>query len=109
MAYMITKDHPSLSHDKDEIILSDGGDKGGGAEATSKSVSSCLYLKSSSRDPQPLDREAVLRRLRHHKCVTKLRNKLEAMLGVPGSDSGSSSEQALRQRWLELDDGFCFP
>ncbi|KAI5665863.1 hypothetical protein M9H77_15716 [Catharanthus roseus] len=72
------------------------------------SVTSQLYLlKSSSssstrRPSESLDKEIVLRRIRHHKSMNKVRNALQSLLAnSPASDS--------EYKWLELGDNFSSP
>jgi hypothetical protein len=62
-------------------------------------ISSQLHLKPS---PQALDKEAVLRRIRHHKSLNKVRGAFQALVSV----SGASIQD---QKWLNQDDAFSSP
>ncbi|KAM3363587.1 hypothetical protein P3S68_018441 [Capsicum galapagoense] len=68
-------------------------------ESGSAVISSQLYLKSSH---QNLDKNVVLRRLRQHKCLQKVRANLKAAL-----DSYSTMDH--QHKWLEQGDVFCAP
>lgn len=58
-------------------------------------VSNQLFLKSSSKS---LDKQLVLRRIRHRKSLNKVKTAFEALLGTPQSQS----------QWLQ-DDAFSAP
>ncbi|GMP31600.1 hypothetical protein CsSME_00005748 [Camellia sinensis var. sinensis] len=76
------------------------------------SVTSYLYLKSSSAHStsEPLDKDVVLRRIRHHKCLNKIRSPFQALLSSSFSCSGQADMVAAhQQRWLEQDDAFSAP
>ncbi|XVE82711.1 hypothetical protein DITRI_Ditri16bG0027900 [Diplodiscus trichospermus] len=68
---------------------------------TAKAVSIQLQIKSSGRSsPEALDKEVVLRRIRHHKCKTIVKSAFQALVG--------SSAQA-QEKWMELGDAFTCP
>ncbi|EOX91260.1 Uncharacterized protein TCM_000507 [Theobroma cacao] len=68
---------------------------------TTNPVTSQLQIKSSARSsPEALDKEVVLRRLRHHKCKNKAKSAFQALVG--------SSAQA-QEKWMELGDAFTCP
>lgn len=71
------------------------------AESGSRVISSQLYLKSSSHEN--LDKNVVLRRLRYHKCLLKVRGNLKTLL-----DSYSTRDY-YEHKWLEQGDVFCSP
>ncbi|CAA0840903.1 Protein of unknown function (DUF1162 [Striga hermonthica] len=68
------------------------------------SISSQLLLKSSS---QSLDKSEVLRRIRHHKAMNKVKNTLRA-LSRPDSDDYYSDEFH-QHKWLQQGDCFTSP
>ncbi|TMW93216.1 hypothetical protein EJD97_012013 [Solanum chilense] len=68
---------------------------------TERVISSQLYLKSSSHEN--LDKNVVLRRLRHHKYLQKVRGNLKTLL-----DSYSTRDY-YEHKWLEQGDVFCSP
>ncbi|KAF7136549.1 hypothetical protein RHSIM_Rhsim08G0109000 [Rhododendron simsii] len=95
MASMASKSHPISQ--AEEVSISDGSR----AKSTTEAVTSCIHLKSSSGQiSQPLDKEVVLRRIRHHKCLNKIRNTFQALLSTPPPSE---------HRWLEPDDAFSAP
>ena len=68
---------------------------------TTNPVTSQLQIKSSAlSSPEALDKEVVLRRIRHHKCKTKVKSVFQALVG--------SSGQA-QEKWMELGDAFTCP
>ncbi|XWS41980.1 hypothetical protein CRYUN_Cryun17cG0129000 [Craigia yunnanensis] len=68
---------------------------------TNNPVTNQLQIKSSARSsPEALDKEVVLRRIRHHKCKNKVKSAFQALVG--------SSEQA-QEKWMELGDAFTCP
>lgn len=74
---------------------------------TIKPVTSQLYLKSSSaaarHGSETLDKNVVLRRIRHHKSMNKVRNAFQALLAA--DDTVADNEQ----KWLQLGDTFSSP
>ncbi|KAL7193184.1 hypothetical protein ACSBR2_024903 [Camellia fascicularis] len=75
------------------------------------SVTSYLYLKSSSAhsSSEPLDKDVVLRRIRHHKCLNKIRSPFQALLSSSFSSGQADMVAAHQHRWLEQDDAFSAP
>ncbi|XXG49289.1 hypothetical protein AAC387_Pa02g3510 [Persea americana] len=74
---------------------------------TRKPVTSCLYIKPHpASDPErqrvSLDKDVVLRRIRHRKRVNKVQNVLQALLTAPVSDVSADER-------LWLDDAFSAP
>ncbi|KAL6957104.1 hypothetical protein U1Q18_011783 [Sarracenia purpurea var. burkii] len=102
MSFMKSKNQPSSFAQSQEVKLSDGRDKGG--EEATNSVTSCLYLKSSS---QPLDKNVVLRRIRHHKNLNKIRSTFQGLLGGPSPSEKAGTVAAHQQK--SLDDAFFSP
>ncbi|KAK4367696.1 hypothetical protein RND71_011488 [Anisodus tanguticus] len=71
------------------------------SESGSSVISSQLYLKSSH---QTMDKNVVRRRIRHHKCLQKVRANLQALL-----DTSSTKNYDYEHKWLEQGDVFCSP
>lgn len=94
---MISKNQPSLSEDAEKMSFSnkDGSEPLG-------SVSSQLFLKSSA---QSLDKDVVLRRLRHHKTMSKVKNAFQAML----APRLANTEEPYEEKWLQKGDSFTSP
>ena len=68
---------------------------------TTNAVTSQLQIKSSARSsPETLDKEAVLRRIRHHKCKNKVKSAFQALVGSSGQT---------QEKWMELGDAFTCP
>lgn len=61
-------------------------------------VSSQLQIAGSS--PEGLDKQVVLRRIRYHKCKSKVQSVLQALV--------VSSGQA-QEKWMEMGDAFTCP
>ncbi|KAK8663923.1 hypothetical protein V6N13_083728 [Hibiscus sabdariffa] len=68
---------------------------------TTQAVSSQLQIKASAgSSPEGLDKGVVLRRIRYHKCKSKVQSALQALVG--------SSGQA-QDKWVEMGDAFTCP
>ncbi|KAI4327521.1 hypothetical protein L6164_019970 [Bauhinia variegata] len=67
-------------------------------------VSSQLHLKSVS---QALDKQVVLRRIRHRKSLNKVKSALETLLGHSEAKDGAFS--AHDRKWLQQEDAFSAP
>ncbi|GMI67269.1 hypothetical protein HRI_000396200 [Hibiscus trionum] len=61
-------------------------------------VTSQLQIKSSA---EALEKEAVLRRIRNHKCKNRVRSVFQALVG--GGDGQA------QEKWMELGDAFTCP
>ncbi|CAN6338788.1 unnamed protein product [Urochloa humidicola] len=89
-----------------------GGDGEGGSvdAAAAAPVTSCLYLRPGAGS---LDRDAVLRRIRHRRRHNRLRDTLRSMLQAPPPAAAAEQESvdggAERQRPWPLDDAFSAP
>ncbi|GLU19953.1 hypothetical protein SLE2022_361730 [Rubroshorea leprosula] len=105
MAFTLSKAHePSFLETKEKAmnVMKQGSEEGGDVQTLSP-ITSHLCLKSSaSSSPEALDKEAVLRRIRHHKSLNKVRTALHAM-------AGGSGKTNWEQKWLELTDAFSCP
>lgn len=97
MAFMISKTQQASisepSHSGGEIQTESANDR----------VTSQLYLKTS----ESLDREIVLRRIRHHKAMNKVRNSLQSLFR--GAQPHTPVSDYYEQKWLELGDTFSSP
>lgn len=91
MAFPISKE--KIGSDHQDSVETESGNR--------VVISSQLYLKSSSHEN--LDKNVVLRRLRHHKCLQKVRGNLKTLL-----DSYSTKDYS-EHKWLEQGDVFCSP
>nr|DAD30991.1 TPA_asm: hypothetical protein HUJ06_009842 [Nelumbo nucifera] len=60
-----------------------------------------MYLKPSHAS-ETLDKDNVLRRIRHHKHVNKVQNALHALLSSPFSSGGADNAPIREQRWLDF-------
>lgn len=105
MAFMISKGQPSsFSEETSEKLrfnTNRDDDVDGSSEPQVGSVSNQLSLKSSP--PRSLDKDVVLRRLRHHKTMIKVKNAFQAVL-PPHPDAHDQLE-----KWLQQGDSFTSP
>lgn len=72
--------------------------------ARDSAISSELHLKSSlssKSSSQTLDKEVVLRRIRHQKSLNRIKSVFESFQGCSAS--------AQEQKWLQQDDVFSSP
>ncbi|CAA2981303.1 Hypothetical predicted protein [Olea europaea subsp. europaea] len=97
MAFMISKNQPSFS--ESEKVTEEA--------ETLDSVTTQLFLKSSSsrRSAQRLDKDVVVRRLRFHKTLNRVKNTFQAIRAP--QDGGTVSDY--NEKWLEQGDNFSFP
>lgn len=87
---MVSKNQQSFSVTDAEAALNQHFEDGKVSPITSQ-----LYLKSSGRSTQEsLDKEAVLRRIRHHKSMNRIRSALQTLA---------------EQKLMELGDSFSSP
>ncbi|KAJ1419092.1 hypothetical protein SESBI_15360 [Sesbania bispinosa] len=75
------------------------------ATATAGAISSQLHLKSPKASSETLDKQVVLRRIRHRKSINRIKSAFE---GLRGSTEGKTAS-AQEQKWLEQDDAFSAP
>ncbi|KAL0377794.1 UNVERIFIED_CONTAM: hypothetical protein Sradi_3084900 [Sesamum radiatum] len=97
MAFMISKNQPSSPEKMISFSHNDGS-----TEPLPGSVSTQLFLKSSA---QSLDKEVVLRRLRHHKTINRVKNAFQAML----APQPPAAEELYEEKWLQHGDTFTSP
>ena len=87
-----------------------GGDgREGSAEGEAAPVTSCLYLRPGAG---ALDRDAVLRRIRHRRRHNRLRDTLRSMVQAPASPPQPAEPDGdVERRHLPwpLDDAFSAP
>lgn len=101
MAFIVSENQQSFSEKETEV-----------EPTTKSSVTTFLYLKSSptagAHQPSSgsgfgtLNKDAVRRRIRHHKYLKKVQNTFHDLL-TPSSDFSAE------QKWLELGDVFSAP
>lgn len=94
MAFMISR----VESGTEKVSLDHQEDKN---STTVNAVSSELHLKSSKFSSQTLDKEVVLRRLRHHRSINRIKSAFEGLRVC------STSTQ--EQMWLQQDDVFSSP
>ncbi|PIN04127.1 hypothetical protein CDL12_23342 [Handroanthus impetiginosus] len=94
MAFMVSNNQPSFSDKAEKMSFSSKDES-----EPIGSVSSQLFLKSSSHN---LDKDVVLRRLRHHKTMSKVRNAFQSMLAA-------DTEELCVEKWLQQGDTFTSP
>lgn len=95
MAFMIPNAHQSFS-EAEKLNLNHPDDK-------DTQISRQLYLKSSSAQAssKTLDKDVILKRIRHRKNLNKVRNAFHAL--------ERSLVSANQQKWLDPDDAFSSP
>ncbi|KAI5319464.1 hypothetical protein L3X38_039172 [Prunus dulcis] len=74
------------------------------SEAQSSSITSHVYLKSSAG--AAMDRDVVLRRIRHHKNLSKVKSAFQSLMG---SSQEAASVTSVDQTWLHQEDTFSSP
>ena len=82
----------------------DGGE--GSVEGEAAPVTSCLYLRPGAG---ALDRDAVLRRIRHRRRHNRLRDTLRSMVQAPQPAEPDGMDGAERHLPWPLDDAFSAP
>nr|XP_048335980.1 uncharacterized protein LOC125423973 [Ziziphus jujuba var. spinosa] len=107
MAFIISKAQSSLSevqsngrlnHEKDGKDSSESPDTG-------SHITSELYLRSSSKS---LDKDVVLRRLRQHKSLNKIKGAFQALLSS-SSEHANYADSVQQQKWVDQNDNFSSP
>ncbi|EEF40060.1 conserved hypothetical protein [Ricinus communis] len=103
MAFMISQSQQSLSsEDKENQTQVELGPISTQLHLISSSSSSSSHSSSSSK---ALDKEVILRRIRHHKSLNKLRNVFQALAGSSEHVNFVSDNSA----GLDLQDVFSCP
>ena len=103
-SYMVSQNPPRAAHAGDR----DSDDGRAAAEVTP--VTSCLYLHRPGPGAGALDRDAVLRRIRHRRRHNRLRDTLRSMLQAPPPEPEPENTDVERQQlaW-QLEDAFSAP
>lgn len=111
MAFIICKarQQPSFSSESDlqkQNRTKDGDDQ----VVQSDTITSQLYLRSSSNSEAAaaLDRDMVLRRIRHHKNLRKVKTAFQALMGSSELQAKTSSPSGISS-WLDQEDSFSSP
>ncbi|GMI94071.1 HYPOXIA RESPONSE UNKNOWN PROTEIN 44 [Hibiscus trionum] len=93
MEFMVSKAERYVNYSPEENDSS---------EAVMNGVSRQVQIKASAggSSPEGLDKGVVLRRIRYHKCKSKVQSALQALVG--------SSGQA-QDKWMEMGDAFTCP
>uniref|UniRef100_A0A0E0BUR9 Uncharacterized protein n=1 Tax=Oryza glumipatula TaxID=40148 RepID=A0A0E0BUR9_9ORYZ len=102
MASMVSKNSPPATARHE-----DGGEGG-----TALTVTSCLYLHRPEPGAGALDKDAVLRRIRHRRRANRLRESLQSLLLTQQQQAAPPPETAAdkgRERLAWLDDAFSSP
>ncbi|KAL6317950.1 hypothetical protein AAG906_030997 [Vitis piasezkii] len=99
MSFLVSKPRPSSS-DYEKITHSDDRED----SDTLPTVTSYLHLKPA-QSSQTLDKDLVLRRIRHRKRVNKVRNLFQTLVSSPFSTTDSVRVQ--EKKWV--DDAFAAP
>jgi hypothetical protein len=87
---------PSAPHDE--------GDGGAAAGVTSR-----LYLHRPGPGAGPLEREAVLRRIRHRRRANRLQDTLRSLLVLQQAAPEPDGDGERPAAWLAVDDAFSSP
>lgn len=102
MAFLISKvENTTLPNSDDQKMKLNTTEENGNFNQTP--VSTELYLRSPSSS-KSLEKEAVLRRIRHHKYISKIKGTLEVLVR-----SSSTTAQGNEQMWVDQYDGFSTP
>lgn len=68
-----------------------------------------VCLRSSTRNStEALDKQIVLKRIRHHKYLSKLKSTFQALVTNDGSEQ-ANTVAVHQHRWLDHDDAFSSP
>ncbi|CAK7339470.1 unnamed protein product [Dovyalis caffra] len=101
MAFMISKAQQSFS-ETEKLKLNHPGVEDN--QALTSTISSQLHLKPSVHS---MDKDVILKRIRHHKTANKVKNAFRAL-----ATSGLGQENmvlANQRKWLDPDDMFSSP
>jgi hypothetical protein len=100
MAFMISKAQQSISEtEKSNQNHPEVEDK----QALTCPVSSQLHLKPSVHS---MDKDVILKRIRHHKRTNKVKNAIQALATFRGSLDQENMVLADQRKWLDPDDAF---
>ncbi|KAM1047991.1 hypothetical protein ACFX13_027841 [Malus domestica] len=113
MAFMISKaqqQQPSTFAEAASGKIKDGHEV---SPESQSSITSHVYLKSPTA--ASLDRDVVLRRIRHHKHVSKVKSAFQAFMGSsrsspePGTSPRTPTSNIHHETWLHQEDSFSSP
>lgn len=100
MAFMISKAQQCISEtEKSNQNHPEVEDK----QALACPVSSQLHLKPSVHS---MDKDVILKRIRHHKRTNKVKNAIQALATFTGSLDQENMVSADQRKWLDPDDAF---
>ncbi|KAH1080036.1 hypothetical protein J1N35_019797 [Gossypium stocksii] len=100
MDFMIHKAQPYFSV-TDEKMMNTNNPESEHGQQPNNIVTSQLQIRSSPRSsPEALEKEAVLRRIRYHKCKNRVKRAFQALVGGDGQ---------AQEKWMELGDAFTCP
>ncbi|POO02648.1 hypothetical protein TorRG33x02_016340 [Trema orientale] len=104
MAFVISEAQPSFSEaEKTSTILSHVSRAADREPEGPRPITSQLHLKSS----KSLNKDVVLRRIRHHKYLSRVRSAFQGL--VSSSEEGGYVDSVDEQRWLDQNDNFSSP
>lgn len=106
MDFIISEAQPSLSEVESRVNLNHTKDGKDSSETpgTGRHITSELYLRSSSKS---LDKDVVLRRIRHHKNLNRVRGALQALLS--SSEHANYADPVQQHKWVDQNDNFSSP
>ncbi|PRQ47767.1 hypothetical protein RchiOBHm_Chr2g0103311 [Rosa chinensis] len=110
MAFIISKAHQQPSFSSESDLQKQNHSKDGDDQVRSDSITSQLYLKSSSNSKAAaaLDRDVVLRRIRHYKNLRKVKTAFQALMGSSELQEATSTKTGIAS-WLDQEDSFSSP
>ncbi|KAJ4966319.1 hypothetical protein NE237_018168 [Protea cynaroides] len=105
MEFIVSKKQPTLSEEGTvmEVVVEEREET-----ETPNTVTRHLYLKPAHTS-ETLDKDQLLRRIRHRKRVNKFRNALLALLRSPFSSSSGVPDKVPVHHESWLDDAFSAP
>ncbi|KAM0970582.1 hypothetical protein ACFX13_018888 [Malus domestica] len=112
MAFIISKaqqQQPSSFSEATSGKIKDGHEV---SPESQSSITSHVYLKSPAA--ASLDRDVVLRRIRHHKHLSKVKSAFQAFMGSSSSPEPATSPMTPtsnihHETWLHQEDSFSSP
>ncbi|KAJ4843710.1 hypothetical protein Tsubulata_024556 [Turnera subulata] len=101
MAFMISKTHHQSFSSEAEKLRLNHPEEEADTQPVSTPISRELHLLKSSSNSKALDKQVILRRIRHRKSLNKVRNAFQELVM-----KGSAPNQ---QNWMDPDDSFSSP
>lgn len=98
MDFLLSKSEPSLP--EDEKVQHEKGER----------ITSQLYLRTSpsqNGNSQALNKDVILRRIRHHKCLNKIRSAFQPVFST--SHTTAEADLISAEEWLVTGDVFSSP